>query len=284
MSDELPTGSVNLEDDAAPAAPVVPPAAPPVAAAPEPPAVPDAVELEGQQYVPVAALTSERRQRQALQTRADRVDALEQELAQNRPYVEFLKNNPQLTQPRAPEPQTPPQADPQAVEAAQLMDFYKPDGQLDVDKGARYVKWQQNISRAAAGEAVRPVVEASERTRSQANFQRAHQIKDASGASPSKESLTAAFSIMPEADTANPQVAAVLTALAFGMDRMRQVGAPAPPVFEPVAGEASGGQPRARQVLGPMEQKVAAAKGMTHAKWAEQTQGFQPGRSNVLED
>ncbi len=130
MSDE---GLMNVEEDAP--APPAEAAAPPVAAAPaEPPTEPepaaaevDAVEVGGQKYVPVGAVIAERKQRQAAEKVAARVNELEEYARESKPYVEFLKANPglisQRQQPAAPAPTQPEQADPQTEALAKTRNF-----------------------------------------------------------------------------------------------------------------------------------------------------------------
>src|SRR4051812_12249195 len=106
MSDD---GLINVEDDT-PAQPAEAdpqslvggdglasddPAVPPVASADHPAEV-DAVEVGGQKYVPVGALISERKQRQAAEKEAAKVSELEAYARDSKPYVEFLKANPGL--------------------------------------------------------------------------------------------------------------------------------------------------------------------------------------------
>lgn len=291
MSDELPEGSVNLEDDG----PEIPSAPDPVAAAapPEPPAPvaepepEESVEINGQRMVPVGALVAERKQRQTLSEKAAQVDQLQEQVRRMAPYVEFLRANPGLMQPPQQRPEPPPsapQADPDAVEAAQLMDFYKADGSLDVEKGAKWLSLQDRRAAHVSREAVRPYQELTAQQKSQSNFQAALTVKDAQGVAPTRESLEAVWRMMPTADTSDPQVAGVMAALALGLDRMKPQPQRVAPSAPPLVTEGSGGNVKARPVLSALEERVAKERGISAQTWSELTKDHTRGRSVVLED
>lgn len=294
MSDE-PVIGTNLEDDGpaieAPAA-VAPPAPEPTPApqetAPEDDA-PDAIEVAGQRVVPLSALQSARAEAKALKEQAQRASELEARLRELEPYAQFVQNNRDLliqrTAPEPPPAQSAPQVDPDALEMARLMDFYKPDGSLDVDRGAKALSVLEKRSERIADERVKPIIRQTHQDQAQQNFQRALQIKDANGETPSLESLQAVWSTMPPELVADPRVAGVLAATALGLDRMRTPRKPSVPVPPPaLVSEPSGGNPRTRPTLTPMEERLAADRGVAPSKWAELTRNYQPGRPAVLED
>lgn len=294
MSDD-PVIGINLEDDGpaieAPAA-----AAPPAPADPAPPTdtaseddAPDAIEVAGQRVVPLSALQSARAEAKALKEQAQRASELEARLRELEPYAQFVQNNRDLLiQRSAPEP-TPapaaPQVDPDALEMARLMDFYKPDGSLDVDRGAKALSVLEKRSERIADARVQPIIRQTHQDQAAQNFQRALQIKDANGDTPSLESLQAVWSTMPPELVADPRVAGVLAATALGLDRMRTPRKPSVPVPPPaLVSEPSGGNPRTRPTLSPMEERLAANRDIAPSKWAELTRNYQPGRPAVLED
>jgi hypothetical protein len=284
---------MNLEDDG-PALPAVDPPPPEAPTAEMPPADQHAAEVEavevgGQKYVPLAAVLAERNEKKALKDRASKADAYEAELAQMRPYIQFLQANPQLLQPRTPEPVPAHQApaeDPDALEAAQMMDFYTSDGKPDVARGAKWLALQDRRNQRQTQEAVRPYAEQSQQERSQVNFMRAAQIADADGRKPSEAALREVWSNMPAELTSDPKVAGLLAMIAFGMDRVRTKDGPvAPPVPPPaMVTEASGGTPRVRQVMSALESRVAAERNINQTNWMDRTKGFTANRPSVLED
>lgn len=284
---DLPPGSVNLEDDpepqAPPAAPVAEPEPPaPIAAAP--PAEPDS-DPDPRVNGLIQAVKAERQKAKDLAAKAARADQLAQELAQAQPYVDFLRANPGVMQPRqeAPPPAPDPTADPDAIEAARLMDFYKADGSPDVERGARYLALQDRRAQAAAQHAVGPIQRTTAEAQADVNYARVLQIKDAAGNAPSKESVDAAWKLMDKKDLADPQVAAVVSVIALGLDRMRPLP-PAPAPHAPLVTEPSGGAPRGTTTLSPMQQRIAAQRGVSQADFLKQMQGFQPGRPTILEN
>lgn len=290
MSEELPEGAMTIDDpdDGAPASP------PPVQSAPVDPPAPPADPAQAEAEIEQAgnhrergllgALKAERARNQSLATAAQERDQLLQRVNELAPYEQFLKANPALMQPRAPEPPpTPPQADPDAVEAAQLMDFYKADGTLDVDRGAKYLALQDRRAGRVTSEAVRPFHEQTLRERSTQNFAKALQVKDASGNSPSPQALKAIWQALPESDTANPEVAAFLAMTAMGADRMTTKPAPAvpPPV---VHTEGLGSLPRASAPMSRFEENLARTRGLTADAWQQKTAGYVKGQPQVLEN
>lgn len=301
MSEE--TGGVNLEDDGPAALPEpVAGVEPAVEAAPpaEPenePAEVEAVEVAGKKYVPVAAVIAERKERQRLAPLADRAAALELEVANNRPWVEFLRANPHLMQqPQVRQPDPVPAApteDPDAVEAAKLMDFYTPDGKPDTARGSQWLKLQDRRNQRTAAEAVRPYQESAEQAQSNVNFQMALSLKDADGNSPSREALTQVWQqILKDPGglkiTSSREAAAFLAMTAIGMDRMTGKSKPATTIVQPpppaLVTEAPGGNPRQRPAMSGLEERIAKERQMNTATWLDRTKGFTPGRESILED
>lgn len=281
---------MNLEDDA-PASPppavVPPPADIPPAEPPVPATEQELQEAGGDQKTAglLAALRAEREKSRTLTTRAAKADEYEQTLRTNQPYVDFLRANPNLMAPKQPEAPPPPaSADPDAVEAAQLMDFYKADGTLDVERGSKYLALQDRRSARVTDQAVKPFREQTTQERSQQNFNMALQIKDANGQTPTRDALTAVWKTLGPELTADPQVAATMAMLAHGATAMTRKNGPAPPATAPVITEPSGGRTAATPTMSAIEERIAANRGVTPQKWAEHTSGYQAGRPQQLED
>lgn len=296
MSDE---GLVNLEDDSAPAPAPVAAAPEPIAAAPTetpqqsaPPAEeePDGIDLNGQRMVPISALHAEREKRQQLSALAAKAQELEAWRRENEPALQFLQNNRDLLIQRVqqPEPVAPaaPQVDPDALEAARLMDFYRADGTPDIEKGQRWLALQDKRAGKLAEDRVRPILQQTAQDQANLNFQRALQIQDANGETPSRESLQAVWAAMPPDLVADQRVAGVLAATALGLDRMRtpRKAVTPPPPSAPLVTESVGGVPRLRPTLSPFEETIAKERGISATKWQEHTKNFQPGRPTALED
>lgn len=294
MSDELVAEpGINLEDDNPAALVPVPEPAPLVAE----PVVDQDAELAADpgRMVPASALIAERKQRQALTERASRADVLEQQLAEARPYLDLIRNNPGLFQPRdAPAPVASPASDvpdPDALEAAQLLDFWI-DGRPDVAKARQYLDLSDRRAARLADAQIAPMRQQRMDEQATTNLALASQVKDASGNAPSQESIRAVWGALSNdkegrALLADQRVAGVLAALALGFDALQpKKGGPrvAAPTTEPLQTEASGGAPRTRPTLSKLEESVAKERGIAPTKWAERVATFQPGRPFTLED
>src|SRR5713101_1462653 len=217
---------------APPAAPTAPPA--PVAQPATPPPEdehPDAVDVAGKKFVPVAALIGERKQRQAFQEKAARVDELEQFAREAKPYVEFLKANPDLLKPKepAPSPSAAPPADPQAELLAKTLDLYTADGKPDLVRANTVRALVSQTAQQIAQQTVAPYQERSAQEQSARNFQVALSVKDANGRSPSPQALAQIWRTIPAAQTADPNVASILALTALGLDSVNIKAPPAAP-------------------------------------------------------
>lgn len=284
----------NLEDDT-PTAPVAEtPPAPPVETPPEHEAAEvEAVEVAGKKYVPVGALIGERKQRQALEETAKKAEQYEAYLNQNGPYIEFLKQNPDFLKRAAqpePVPTAAPSVDPEAEEAARLMDFYTPEGKPDVEKGARYLAMQDRRAQRVTQQTMQPLVTQNQQQAMYANYQRVLQLSDPFGNKPSEAAVRAVFQQLASdpnglKSAADPQMAPILGLWAMGADRMMSKPQPKAPEKPPLETEIPGGlEAGPRAPLSDVEQRILKNRGMTQARWAEVTKGFTPGKSTVLED
>src|SRR6266571_8219554 len=267
-----------------PAAPVTPPASEPPPPPPEDDH-PDAVDVAGKKFVPVAALIGERKQRQALQEKAARVDELETFVREAKPYVEFLKANPDLLKPRttpAPSPtELPP--DPQAELLAKTLDLYTADGKPDLSRANTIRTMMSHTAAQIAQQTVAPYQERSAQEQSARNFQIALTVKDANGRSPSPQALATIWRTMSPLQTADPNVASILALTALGLDSVSAKAPPAAPGQPAIVTEGISGNTR-RPSLSETETRVARSQGMTDAQWAEATKDFTRGRPLALED
>src|SRR3990167_700014 len=290
MADALPPGSMDLETPEAPAPPPEPAAEPD--AQPEPdanqPAAVDAVEVAGKHYVPVAAVQDERAKRQAAETRAPQLQAQAQ---QNEPILALLRNNPGLLQrpepPPAPAPN--PTDDPDALEAARLMDFYTADGKPDAERGARYLALQDRRSGRVAQQAMGPLVQQSQLERANLNFQKALAIKDPAGHPINPQNLRAVWTQVQNEPNgvnilADPQAAAFVAAAAMGLQTLTTQPTVAPVLPPPLVTEPSGGTVGRRQTVTELETRVAAERGRNVEQWAGLTKGHVAGRPNLVEE
>lgn len=304
MSDE---GLINVEDDAPTPVEALTPqelesdAAPetpePAVEAQDQPASVDAVEVGGQRYAPIAALKAEREKRQALEPLARRAQELEAWQAQNAPYIDFLRANPDFLrqQQRQPDPVPAPAAptvDPAAIELAQSLDLYDQHGNPDVARAAKIQAVMAKTAEAQARQLVQPFEDQQIQAKAQQGYQYLASLKHADGTPIDRQVVDFIWQQAGQEQNGmrtlgNPESLAGLALMALGADAQWKgrkgpttVPKPAAPVFT----EASGGHPRSQPTVSAIEQRVAKERGMTDAAWSENLRGFKPGATNVLED
>lgn len=295
MSDE---NLINVEDDQPEA---VAPAAPEAPVAPEPPVVaaPDAeidinsidIKDEGRIKGVIGELSRIRAENRTLKTQAERAGQLEQQLNEAKPYVDFLRNNQHLMQPRQPEPVAPPpEADPDLVETARTLDLYTSDGKLDLEKAGKVLAIQDRRAGRVAQTTIQPMQQQTMQSQAHANYQMLRSFKMADGQVLRQEIVDGIWQATAREPNglqtlSNPDSVRALALLAIGAQAMTTRSQPAPPVAPPVVTEASGGRGSLQpQRLSAIEERVLQNKGLSATKYQELTKDFKPGVSNVLED
>jgi hypothetical protein len=277
---------MNLDDPtpAPPAEPVTPPPADPVA-----PADPDeaqAIEVQGGKMVPLAALKAAREEAKQGKEAIGRVQQLEQELAQARPYQQFVQANPGVLAPPAPAAPANPDADPELVELARSLDYIKVDGSPDLDRAAKHQKIIQKQAERIAQQMVAPANAAVAQQMSNSNWAVIVQQKMPNGQPVDAKILGEFWQHMPIDKTADPRVAAMIRDLAYTEQQRRNPlpNTPPPPPAPPLHTENLGRSPAPATRMTPTERGVAAQRGMTDEKYTKLTSDFTPGRMNPLED
>jgi hypothetical protein len=265
------------------------------AAAPEPEAAPDtgeaeAVDVGGQRMVPLAALHTVREQNRTLRQKADQYDQIASEWNNARPYVEFLKNNPDLLKPR--EAQTPaaapapPEADPALVNLAKTLDLYTPEGLPDARRASAIRDMVKTEAQSIAQQTVKPFEEQSIHERAQSKFREALAV-DMNGIKPNPQVLAHIWKTTDPRVLATDQGAGAAVLMAMGLSAVsQQPGAPAvtPPATTPVVTEPAGGRNMNRPAISEFEQRVIKVRGLDAKRYGEATRGFKPGEVNILED
>lgn len=295
MSEEVI--GTNLEDDGPAALPEETAAVPETPEAPAEEAQPaevEAVEVAGKKYVPLGGIIAERKGRQEAEKTAKELQArlqqLESQYGQIAPYAEFLKNNPQLLNPKQPEPQVhEPQDDPDLVELAQTLELYDPQtGKPDVKKAEKILNVQRREAERIAAQQVQPFQQQQIQAQVAQNYAMAVNAKTPDGEPLNRQVFDdlwrqAAAEPGGMKTLSDPRSVMALVLMASGAARWtQQPKAPAPP--PPLETEASGGNPRMRPSLSALEERIAADRGVAPSKWAERTSRFQRGASNALED
>lgn len=288
MADVIPVDDDPSDDAPAPVA--APPAEPPAPAetpAPDPIAALEAASEEDLKKLDpnglLAALKAERAEKKALKETAQKAQALEQEIAQARPYVQFLQAHPELLQPRPADPvPTAPSVDPEAVQYAKEFDLYTPEGKPDIEKAQRLLKFHDDRASRKAREAVQPIEALTDQQLSAAMFHQVANMPAPNGQKVDADALKQLWASVPARLSKDPGVAALLHAAAAGFTRTpATVAAPAAP---PVVTEAAGKVPTRTLSISALDKAVAAHKGMDETEFANLTKGFVKGRTYQLED
>ena len=278
---------VNVEDDEPVAEAVAEPVIEAAAAEPDDSDL-AAVDPKDESRVKgiIAALARERAEKRELKKQTGELESLRQYVAAKQPYITVLEQNPDLLK-RQPEPaKGEPAPDPDVVAYAQGLQLYKADGsgQLDLDTATRLLAIAEKRAEAKAQQAVQPWQQQTYQSQSAANFQQALQMTDKEGNRANPETLKAVWASMPPEHTADVRVAGMLVAQAFGLDRMMGKTPIKPPAQPALMTEASGGTPRTAAKLTDFERRVIAQRGMKDDTYAKLTEGYKPGRPNIIEE
>jgi hypothetical protein len=300
MPEPLQIEDTHPEPDTAPT-PAAPPAAeaaataaPPAATEPEPLIDPDTADLTDER-VRTGLLGEIKRLRQEnrlLKPAAADAEQLRAWAHANQPYVEFLQKHPDFlaARPAAPPASATPTEDPDALEAAQLMDFYTADGKADIDKGRRWLALQDRRASRLAQQAVEPLAQSRTQAQAENNYRQLLGLKLPDGTLVRKDTVDAFWrraAAEPNGlqTLADPQSLAGIALMVLGAEAMSRQQPVAPPSREPLVTEPSGGTPGQMPRLSDLERRVVAARGgISEKEWTEKTRGFQPGRPMILED
>lgn len=308
MSDEIPGGLV-IDPDEQPAETVQTPltvAPEPPAPEPQAPADPDEdvsdvpqIDLREGKFVPVSAMAAERKkgkealraakeEADSLRAKAKEADEMRASVQAARPWIEALKNRPdlirQIQQAPAPQPEEPTLSPEEAESLARTLELFTPQGEPDVKRAQATAKLVDKLAERKAAKAVAPMIQNDHQRASLTQFQRVLNIRDGFGEGPDPEILKAQWLQMPPEMTANPEVAEVLWDRAMGITRRLGKPAPKPPDKAPLVSEAPGGRTTQPHNLSDLERAVARSRNMTQKQWAESQSGYKPGAFNVLED
>lgn len=287
---------MNLEDDTPAPDPTPTPAPEPVPVAAAPAPAPDAdddlqpadlVDAEKASGL-IGAIKALRGENKELKGRAAQVDQLQTQLAQMQGALATFQQLQQRA-PAGPAPApAPTTADPELVELAKSLDYYRQDGTPDTDRAAKHDAIIQRRAQRIAQQALAPLAEMQHRDLSARNFQQAIQTPLAGGLKPKPETLSWIWQNLPAELTANPNVAQVLNVLALGLDtaggQQTLPPAPAPVGQPPIVTEAVGAAPRRAPALTATERMVIQNRGVSEEKYQQHVKDFRPGRTNSLED
>lgn len=281
--------AMDLESETPPE-PVAAPAAPEPPAPPAEPPDPDesqAIEFQGGKMVPLDALKAARQEAKDLKARAGENDQLRQQVAHLQgtlqTYQQVQQQIASAQQQQA--PQQPAVSDPELVELARSLDYYKGDGTPDLDRAAKFSAIIDKKAESKARQMVQPIQDQSAQEASLRNFQAALQEKAPNGMAIDQMLLKTFWQGLPPNMTADPRVARVVASMVLGEQLRATVPQPPPPLHPPLVTEPVGGSPPQRRApISEAERKVLEHRGMTDTTYAAHTKDFRTGRLNTLED
>ncbi len=305
QTNDLPAGSISLEDEPAIVGLGQPDPAAPEPAAPDDDTVPDGT-IEGTggvQFAPVKAVIAERTQRKeaqrerdalkeqltAAQQKAQRYDELAGYVEQARPIIEAVRSRPDLVeQARHPRQESAPKplSEAEAVDYAKDLDLYKPDGTPDVDRAQRLAQRQELLAQRSAQQAIAPFQANDAQRASHTMKQQILAYKDSNGHTVDAAILNDLWAGVPAELSAKPEVAGVLYQMALGATvaagkyKGTQPPGPPPPLQTESLGS-RGGVPKDLDVFG---QKFAKAADIKPSEFAKASGRYVPGQTNSLED
>jgi len=281
--------AMDLESDDTPAA--APPVEPAAAEPPAPPAEPpdpdvsSAVDVQGGKYVPLDALKAARAENKDLKAKAGENDTLRQQLAHLQGTLQTYQQVQQQLQQQHPPAPAPVAADPDLVELARSLDYYKGDGTPDLDRAAKFSALIDKKAILKASEMVRPIQEQTAQEASTRNFYAASQEKTPSGMAIDQTLLRTLWQGLPASYTADPRVARIIASTVLGEQARMAPQLPTPPAHPPLVTENVGGPVvQRRQAISEAEQNVLDHRGMKTDDYVKATKDFRTGRMNTLED
>lgn len=274
--------------------------APPQETAAETPPDPSEQEPEGttdvggQKHVPLSHLIEARREKQAFKQKAEQYDSMVAYVNEAKPYIEFLRNNPNLltrTQEQTqPTPVTTTQpSDEKAEQLARTLDLYTSDGKPDVKRAQTIRQMVKDEATEQADAKVKPLQESTIRERAGFMYQRALATPLPNGQKLDKGKFDAIWSRAPLAQLATEEGAAFILASAVGFDVLsgnlkagtQTTTQPLPP---PLHTESPGNRtPQAQRVSG-LEERIAKTRGVSLKQHSELVKGFTAQQTNTLED
>lgn len=262
---------------------------------PEPEGV---IEVQGQKLVPISALITERtRAREAteerlrkeyepLKVKAQQTDQLAADLEAIQPHLEYLRQHPELMEPKA--EAAPTISDEEAEKYARRLELYTPTG-LDLRRAKQIIADNRaeitRVAQEAAQQAVQPALQATAQQVSRQHFLWAAQQRGSDGRALVDPAILAAeWAKLPAELTARPEVAQHVLKAAIGESAVSGKRQPAPDDREPLFTEAPGGGRQEPYRLSPLERRVAKDAGLNEQQWADRAKQYQPDRLNVLGD
>ncbi len=260
-----------------------------------------AVEFKpGEKYVPLSAVIEARKSAKEAKERLKELEPASQEAQQLRqylndvkPYIEFLRANPDfLTRTAQPQAKQEPQVDAEAEETARDLELYTKDGTLDVAKARRILDRTAGVARQSAekiaAQTTEPVAKMVESQKVLGVLHQLQQERDGDGQGLTVQAVNALAQDLVQTlgqEGARRFIAqdgsyTLLKNMAFGKQATLPKRAKvAPPAHDPLATERAGG--RTDDVV--VSTQHLGRLGISQDKYTDSAKRFKPGGFNSLE-
>lgn len=260
------------------------------------------VEHQGRRMVDVSVLAAERRRVRdvterairekelaPLQRKADEADQMRQALAEAQPYLNHLRQHPELLQPPKPTSLEEQVGDDEAAAEARDLELYDArTGQPDLGRAKRIIARRrqetQSAAQQAAQAAVGPITSATAQDRSKQNFVQLALERDGNDQPVVDPKVLAELWAQLPADlTQHPEVGRLVRDAALGKS-VRTGGRVSSAPREPLISEPAGGRVGQSYTMDHMAKQIARHAGISDKQFADAGKGYQPGVTNVLGD
>lgn len=266
-----------------------------------------AVDVQGRRMVDVSVLSAERkrireatekavrealaREHEPVKQKADEADRLRQALNEAQPYVEHLRQHPELLQAPKPTSLEDQVSDEEAIAEARDLELYNQQtGQPDVARAKRIIARRRQEAQVAAQQAaqaaVGPITSQTAQQTSERNYALMASVPDEDlRIVPDANRLKARWDSVPNELTQHPDVAKLVRDLAV-LDTFRDMmrnRVQAPP-RAPIVSEPAGGRSGPQYEMDRMAKNLANHAGMSNKAFSDSAKKYVPGEVNILGD
>lgn len=225
-----------------------------------------------------------------LQAKAQEVDQLRAALAEAQPYLNHLRQHPELLQPPKPTPLEEQISDDDAAAEARDLELYDGrTGQPDIGRAKRIIARRRQdaltAAQQAAQAAIGPITSQTAQSASRENFVSMATQRDANNQPlVDPKVLAEMWTALPPELTAHREVGELVLNAAIGKS-LRTGTRISRPEREPLISEPAGGRVgQSYQQMDHMAKQLAKHAGLSDKQFQEAGKGYQPGMPNVLGD
>lgn len=222
-----------------------------------------------------------------LQAKAQEADQLRAALNEARPYIDLIRQRPELLQPPKPTPLEQQISDEDAAaEARDLELFDAKTGQPDLGRARRIIARRrqdtQSAAQQAAQAAVGPITSQTAQSASRNNFASLAMRRDAQNQPlVDPKALAEMWVSLPPELTQHPEVGELILDAAIGKS-IRTTGRVQRPERSPIVSEPAGGRTGPQWQMDSMARSLAKNAGISEKDFQAGAKTYQPGQTNIL--